>query len=299
VDGPFHTGELEMQRRAGVLDEARNLGRVVKDEIPAGAQRFLDPQPFAVVAGRDESGRVWASPLFGMPGFMRVVEPKLLLLAARPLPNDPLARSLTSPGDLGVLVIDPRTRRRMRFNGRALLRPEGVFVEVQQAYGNCPKYIQRRELEPRGETQPAGEPRVSEQLDSAQRRFVRRADTFFIASVAPTGGADASHRGGMPGFVRVSAADRVEFSDYPGNGMFNTLGNLLTDPRAGLLFVDFENGGLLQITGRAEVGDDFAVRLRLDSVRATPNGCPLRFRFVDYSPANPAIGHAGKSRQEG
>jgi predicted pyridoxine 5'-phosphate oxidase superfamily flavin-nucleotide-binding protein len=298
MEGPFHAGELEMQRRAGVVAEARDLGRIVRDEIPAGAQRFLDEQPFAVAASRDATGRVWASPLFGLPGFLQVIDAKLLRIASRPPDADPLAANLASPAPLGVLVIDPRTRRRMRFNGRALLRPEGVFLDVRQAYGNCPKYIQRRVLDPERRREPAGAPRIADRLNEEQRDFVRCSDTFFIASFAPGGGADASHRGGFPGFVRATSPDTLEFDDYPGNGMFNTLGNLHADGRAGLLFVDFESGDLLQLTGRALVRDDFSVHVRVESVRATPRGSPLRFHFVDYSPANPAIATADPGRQE-
>ena len=65
---PFHAGELELQRRAGVLEEARDLGRILASEIPAGAARFLQGQRFSVAAGVDAAGLVWASPLTGPPG---------------------------------------------------------------------------------------------------------------------------------------------------------------------------------------------------------------------------------------
>jgi ferredoxin-NADP reductase len=64
---------------------------------------------------------------------------------------------------------------------------------------------------------------------------------------------DASHRGGDPGFVRVESETRISFPDYAGNNHFNTIGNLVLDPRVGLLFVDFSTGGMLQLTGRAEI----------------------------------------------
>jgi predicted pyridoxine 5'-phosphate oxidase superfamily flavin-nucleotide-binding protein len=128
---------------------------------------------------------------------------------------------------------------------------------------------------------------VTSRLDARQRAWIGNADTLFIASFHPEGGADASHRGGFPGFVSVLGDDRLAFPDFPGNAMFNTLGNLTEYPRAGLLFVDFETGDVLQLSGRAQVESDFSVRLDVDEVRETRAASPLRFRLVEYSPAIP------------
>jgi len=184
-----------------------------------------------------------------------------------------------------------RTRQRMRFNGRGMRTPEGIFLLVEQAYGNCPKYIQLRQEEADAPA-AAGAPRIEASLDARQQAWIESADTFFIASAHPHAGADASHRGGRPGFVRVLGENRLAFPDYPGNAMFNTLGNLQANPRAGLLFVDFETGDVLQLSGRAQVGPDFEVVLDIDEVRATAQASPLRFRLVQYSPSNPPLaGH--------
>jgi predicted pyridoxine 5'-phosphate oxidase superfamily flavin-nucleotide-binding protein len=183
----------------------------------------------------------------------------------------------------------------MRFNGRGLKSKEGLFLLVEQAYGNCPKYIQLRSLEPDEEARGARGTRVSATLDPRQRAVVARSDTFFIASFSPGGGADASHRGGRPGFVRVLSKDALAFDDYPGNTMFNTLGNLVAYPEAGLLFLDFATGDVLQLSGRARVGPDFSVEFEVDEVRETPGGNPLRFRLVEHSPANPRLSHEARS----
>lgn len=292
--GPFHAGEREMQRRAGGVDEAEAIGRIIGRSLPKGVDRFLARQRFAVAASLDASGRVWASLLTGPPGFIAPVDPQLLRLAARPTPGDPLADNLAARPELGLLVLDPGTRQRMRFNGRWSRAPEGLFLRVDQAYGNCPKYIQLRRLERVAEGEAGRAPRISTELDAGQRAAVARADTFFIASFHPEGGADASHRGGRPGFVRVLGPDRLAFDDYPGNGMFNTLGNLLVHPQAGLLFLDFETGDVLQLAGRARVDPDSAVVFQVDAVRETPGMSPLRYRLVEPSPSNPPL-----SRDEG
>ena len=140
--------------------------------------------------------------------------------------------------------------------------------------------------------------------DSPARRLVERSDTFFIATAIevdanPRGvGADVSHRGGAPGFVAVSAdGSAISWPDYIGNFMFNTIGNLTVNPRCGLLFIDFETGDLLQLTGRGEVLHDVALQpgalrtvgVTIDDVRFTRHALPLRWTFVQASPFNPAI----------
>ena len=296
VSTPFHAGEVELQRRAGSFDEARAIGRSIRAAVPAGAARFLARQRFAVVSSVDSEGRVWASPLAGPPGFIAVAGDQMLFLGAQPLPGDPLADDIAARPELGVLVLDPRTRQRMRFNGRGLLAPEGIFLLADQVYGNCPKYIQRREPDPLPRAEGPGPTQVSGFLARRQQEWMRRADTFFIASFHPEGGADASHRGGFPGFVRVHGPQRVAFEDYPGNGMFNTLGNLVVNPRCGLLFVDFDKGHLLQIAGRARIAHDLSVEVEVEQVRETPHAFPLRWRFMDYSPSNPIPSHAKAGR---
>jgi len=279
-----------MQRRAGVLDRAQRVGRAIGSALPEGVGPFLARQRLAVAGTADRAGRVWASLLTGPAGFLEAVDSQLLRLATRPLPGDPLADNLATRPETGLLVLDPRNRQRMRFNGRGLLADEGLFLLVEQAYGNCSKYIQLRRQEPDAEPQGArAMPRVTSTLDPAQGAAIARADTFFIASVHPEGGADASHRGGFPGFVRVLGPDRLAFDDYPGNSMFNTLGNLVAYPSAGLLFVDFGNGDVLQLTGRAEVRRDSSVEVHVGEVRQMPGASPLRYAFVEYSPSNPLL----------
>jgi predicted pyridoxine 5'-phosphate oxidase superfamily flavin-nucleotide-binding protein len=291
MSSPFHAGEMELQRRAGVRDEAEAVGRIIGGTVPAGWARFLSRQSLAVASSVERGGRVWASLLAGPPGFIQRLDERTLRLAAAPAAGDPLSEALAQRPELGLLVIDPRTRQRLRFNGRGLRNEDGLFLRVDQAYGNCPKYIQQRALEAFERPVAAGV-RVGKRLSSRQQHWVRRSDTFFIATFHPSAGADASHRGGRPGFVRVRA-DSVEFDDYPGNGMFNTLGNLLEHPHAGLLLVDFEEGHVLQLAGRARIDAGFTVCFAIDAVRETREASPLRYRLLEPSPANPPLSHPG------
>ena len=190
-----------MQRRAGAVREAAAVGNGIRSTLPRGVDRFLGRQRLAIASTLDGRGRVWASLITGPPGFIQPVDAQLLRIAAQPAPADPLAENLEAGSDLGLLVLDPTTRQRMRFNGRGMLRPDGIFLLVDQAYGNCPKYIQLRQPE-RDEDVSAAEPvQVSVTLDEHQQAAIAHADTFFIASFHPEGGADTSHRGGRPGLL--------------------------------------------------------------------------------------------------
>jgi hypothetical protein len=187
---------------------------------------------------------------------------------------------------------DFTTRRRIRINGRLQALNGAILIHVDQAYSNCPKYIQRREPE----QEPTGtSPRLVGRAFSLlphQRDWIRRADTFFIATLVPDEGADASHRGGMPGFVKVENQE-LSWPDYPGNAMFNSLGNIVKYPRAGILVPDFETGSTLQITGRATIddtGDELWVRFTPDEVVEIADVLPQRLRLVEYSPFNPSLG---------
>jgi uncharacterized protein len=295
----FHAGERAVQSRAGVADEAGHLRRGISSAIPDAARPFLASQRIAILAGVDPSGRVWASLVTGPPGVIGAPSPRTLRLAAGLPDADPLSEGLTRGRPLGVLVIDPERRRRLRVNGR-VVRADRHAIEMQthEVFGNCPKYIQARAPEPGAEHERADVAVRSHVLTESQRLAIERADTLFIASVHADTGADASHRGGQPGFVRVLDERRLLIPDYAGNNMFQTLGNIAADPRVGLLFVDFGTGTTLQLTGRARIlwepealallkGAERAIAIEVDEIVEIEGRGPLGWRFVEYSPFNP------------
>lgn len=277
-----------------MAEEARSVGRIIGRDLTLAVARFLARQRLAVASSLDAGGRVWASLLTGPAGFMAPAGPGHLRIAARPIAGDPLATNLVAGGrtELGLVVLDPQTRQRIRFNGRAVPSDEGLILDLLQVYGNCPKYIQLREREADVVPAPSA-PQLATGLDARQRGWIAAADTLFMATFHPEGGADASHRGGLPGFVRALGSDRLAFPDYPGNAMFNTLGNLVEYPQAGLLFVDFTSGDVLQLTGKARLQDDRSVVFDIDETRETRAASPVRFLLVEYSPANPPLSHHG------
>jgi predicted pyridoxine 5'-phosphate oxidase superfamily flavin-nucleotide-binding protein len=263
ADSPFHPGELAMQERLGVREKMDRMGRrFIRDYMPAQHRDFYQQLPFMFTGLVDDDGQPWASILLGRPGFVQSPYARQLTITARPLPGDPSASALRNDADIGLLGIELATRRRNRVNGIIKHASEGGFdMMVTQSFGNCPQYIQTREFIYL--TDPANaiavEPVHNGALDERSRAIIERADTFFIASAnqersaGAAKGADVSHRGGRTGFVRIDDDSTLTTPDFIGNFMFNTLGNLTLNPRAGLLFIDFEQGDMLYIAVRVEI----------------------------------------------
>ena len=259
-DVGFHAGELAVQQRAGTREEAARLSPMLDPaELRGGIVAFLADRTFAVITARDAAGRLWTSPLTGPAGFLEAVDPATLAIHARLPEGDPL-HGLPAGQQAGLVVVEFAARRRVRVNGTLTeVDQDTLAIEVEQAYGNCPQYIHQRLLAPddpgRPDQEEAGDVRRDAVLRPADAELIRGADTFFLGTTNPERGSDSSHRGGAPGFVRVEG-DRLWWPDYPGNNLFNSFGNLAVDPEASLLFLDFNAGRTLQLSGTAEVDWD-------------------------------------------
>ncbi|MCK1790287.1 pyridoxamine 5'-phosphate oxidase family protein [Pseudomonas violetae] len=259
---PWHAGERQLQESVGVAQQMEHFGRkVVRDYMPDQHRSFYSQLPYLVVGAVDQNGIPWATLIEGPPGFVHSPDPRSLQLDRLPADGDPVKPALGMGAAVGLLGIDLKTRRRNRMNGNInTVSSDGVAVSVVHAFGNCPQYIQLRSVEPvsvgRSSSNVAAK-RLHE-LDEAATEMIRQADTFFLASYVDLEGdpsrrsVDVSHRGGNPGFVRVEG-NVLTIPDFAGNLHFNTLGNLLLTPKAGLVFVDFSSGDVLQVAGRTEL----------------------------------------------
>jgi len=249
---PFHADELSAQLNAGV----EGKGGAIRSQMPEQHRDFFQSLRYLLVSTVGVDGWPGATMLCGEPGFILALDENTLRIA-RPLTSgDPLVEGFSLGQEIGILGIDLANRRRNRANGHiSALASHWVEITVRQSFGNCPKYIQRREAWPQARA-PAAIEWLSG-LDESARGLIATADTLFVASrsradIGAHGGADISHRGGQPGFVRLDG-DELWIPDFAGNRYFNTLGNLLGEPRAALLLVDFAAGDLLQLQGVAEI----------------------------------------------
>lgn len=297
-DTPYHEGERTIQERAGVREAATQVAGMIQPELSENMRAFLAEQPFVVAATVDHDDRIWGSLLTGAPGFAYAPAADRVRIDTSPQSGTPLADHGRPDMDAGLLFIDPRDRSRLRVNGTVTtFEDSGYELATEEVYPNCQKYIQRRSLERLAGAPNELDVRRHDGLADTHRQWIRSADTFFIATAHPERGADASHRGGEPGFVDVRG-DTLVVPDYPGNNMFCTLGNVEVTGRAGLLFVDFEDGNVLQLTGDADLVWDKSrvsdykkaerlVEFDIETAVEISDGNPLRWTLQERSPFNP------------
>lgn len=321
IAAPFHAGERALQLHAGSREQMAVAGpRVIRDYMPDQHREFFAQLPFVVVGSLDANLQPWASVLAAPAGFAHSPDATHLRIDALPAAGDPLAGQLAEGAPLGLLGIEPHTRRRNRMNATVeSLDATGFMLEVQQSFGNCPRYIQARE--PVFVPARTGSESVQwlDTLDLEAQRLIGSADTLFIATAYPdevaagdeadarSHGVDVSHRGGRPGFVRVDEGGVLTVPDFNGNRFFNTLGNLLAHPRAGLLFIDYDNGDLLHVAATAEIvldglelaqfeGAERLLRLHVQHALRRPAALPLRWGDAQLSPHLAGTGHWASAR---
>lgn len=300
---PFHAGELRAHELAG----GGPPGFAIRDAMPDQHRDFFSTLQYVMLATTDADGAPVATIVTGPAGFIDALDAQLLHIDER-AHWQPDVLALLQPGKpVGLLGIDLGNRRRNRANGIVRrIDAHGIELQVMQSFGNCPKYIQVRDVEQAQENAATiGATRVADQLDASALDMIAHADTFFVASGVDMqkteGGVDVSHKGGHPGFVRIDG-NTLTIPDFVGNRYFNTLGNLLVDDRAALLFVDFSNGSLLHLQGHAEIvwkvpeaerfdGAERLWRFHVQRVQHTTHAIPLRWTLKEESPALAHIGH--------
>ena len=303
---PFHQGERDVQTRLGVRDRVEEIGqRFIRSYLPQQHREFYQQLPYLFIGSVDALGRPWASVVVGRLGFIQSPDAHRLHIAAPRINGDPLHTNIMPGSPVGVLGIQYETRRRNRLTAKVeAVERQALILKVDQTFGNCPQYIQAREPALLPGVDTVGEPRSKTSfpvLNDRAMQIIRRADNFYIATHYSDGGddvthgADVSHRGGRPGFVRVDNERTLTFPDFAGNRHFNTIGNLIMNPRAGLLFIDFESGDLVYLTCSAEIiwdseekrafhGAERLVRFTLDEGQLIESALPVRWQFLDYSP---------------
>ncbi|SDW10702.1 pyridoxamine 5'-phosphate oxidase family protein [Paenibacillus sp. CF384] len=296
----FHEGERMVQRLTGESWIAQQNAQMISNRFSNGVINFLKSQRFGVMSFMDQQGSVWVSFISGEPGFINVMDEHRAEI--RGVLTDDGSNSVSESHQIGLLIIDTERRIRLRLNGEATRESNRIVVVAQQIYGNCPKYIQKRAL--LQEKNPNAALLTSEhrdkRLNREQERWISNADTFYIGSANDNGEMDVSHRGGNPGFIHVVNAETLLIPDYQGNSLYNTLGNIQSNPSTGLLFIDYDHGHLLQLTGVASLiwgesatasfpGAGLLVRYEIRDVIQLDNATELRWGDTEMSPYNPVL----------
>ena len=309
ISTSYHHGELVAQDKAGTQGAAAELAAGKRSALNFffNHDAFLAAQSFAVMSNVDlNSGFVWVTPLFGKEGDLTAVSENEIVISGNCIPENDMLNFVESGSPLSLLGIDLKRRIRHRINGLALVSDERdesrLHFQVKEYSPNCPKYINRREIiYDANNAQPINRNAKREErtkLTDADQAFIQLMDTLWIGSYAPGIGADCNHRGGKPGFIRVTSPSTIEWPEYRGNGMFFTSGNLESHDRAGVTLVDFDTGSMIQMTGRAVVdwnhdgryeGASRAMVFHIEHLVRTDNVTSHRWERLDYSPYNPTV----------
>ena len=302
--------------------------------LTPGAAYMLQHAHLLALGTLDEQGRPWATLWGGRPPFaQRVAESTIGISTIVDRICDPVAQILFHGNDQGEVMheespgrmvaglsLNLEDRKRVKLFGRmvagALKKVPPIneeppsstaghaqlVVKVEQSLGNCPKYINCKRITT---TTPQASI-LSEQLPLSQSAtdLITKADLMFIASSHANQDMDVNIRGGPRGFVRIqknhgTGVDLV-WPEYSGNNLYQTLGNLQTDPKAGLVFPNFETGDVLYLTGITKVlvgqaADEvlphsrLAVKMTVQAVQLVENGLSVRGSFLDDSPYIPKV----------
>ncbi len=279
----YHKGEIELQERFNGTDMANRASKVISNKIIRGAIPFVENQPFVILSSKDINGDIWSSVLMGETGWIDASEEGKIqfdLNKIHSTKTDIFFENINTSQQVGMIVIDIVTRRRYRINGKIETNDTHLDFTIEEAYPNCPKYIQRRipNYKDSNDTQPST--KNGEALNEKQKEWITQSDTFFVGSESASGFLDVNHRGGNPGFIEILENGDLKIPDYVGNNMFNTLGNFLENPKAGLLFFDFENGSILQLTGTPSfLFDQFS---EADDLKTTETGRYWLFKTTKW-----------------
>ncbi|EJD41231.1 hypothetical protein AURDEDRAFT_90358 [Auricularia subglabra TFB-10046 SS5] len=262
----WHPGELAVQRLLGFERPMAGHWAAVEPALPEHHQTFQKLLHFLPLTVVDEHGSPWTSIACGSngrPGFVTARNESYLEINMHTWPGDPLHEFQVAEDHLiAGIGVEWATRRRNKFAGRVeRVHRQGnslfLVLEVQQALGNCPKYINVRQFVP---ATPRPSPVVVNKLETGPLTqgaidMVHAADTVFISSIlstkSSTDHAGQNQRGGLPGFVRVLNKSTIVLPDYSGNRMMQSLGNIEVSALAGLTMLDYVTGDILYVTGDA------------------------------------------------
>lgn len=302
----FHEGEKSFHRALGIEERMEEIGaRIFRDYMPDQHRDFFAQLPMIHICALDKAGHPCAILRVGQPGFISSPDEYTLIIESAPLIGEPENLQLQKGSKISIVGVEFATRRRNRLNATISQHEHNrIEMKVDQSFGNCPKYIQIRNMFPAEQTDVTSETFKAETIGDRERNLISSIDTLFIASRSPIidddprNGVDINHRGGNPGFIEILDDQTIQFPDYLGNNIFNTFGNIVNDPRVGIQLIGFESKTLMHLQGHAEVitlegkfdgNPDMGrrVKIQIDTIISVTNALPFSPQFISWSPMLP------------
>ncbi|KAK6002885.1 hypothetical protein QM012_001635 [Aureobasidium pullulans] len=326
----FHKGERMMQKKLRVPD----MDNPTIPMLSSQASSMLQRAPLLAFGTLDPEGRPWTTVWGGSKGFSQPLGNSMIGIRTSVASKlDPVVEVLVGRDAKGEIVkeygegrllsglaIDLDTRKRVKLAGRMFAgalssttdrendtddqEQQGVLqlvARIDESLGNCPKYLNRREIYP-----ATTDPKVvsdSVPLDEKAVELIHKVDLMFL-STSSGSSMDTNHRGGPPGFVRClpqqGGCTQFVYPEYSGNRLYQSLGNMTLNPKAGFCFPDFDTGNCLFVTGETEIlfGKDaadvmprsnLAVRVTITAARLVASVLPFRGNTGEFSPYNPVV----------
>lgn len=324
----FHEGEQTVRRLLHVPDG----DNPTSPGLSPHAARLLQLSSLIAIGTLDNEGRPWTTLLGGEPGFARslgqsVIGIKTLVdskydpvigILVGSQPDEEVREAGQGGRVMSALGVHLATRDRVKLWGKMFAGELGhhgpeaeegqvnvaeaqLVFAIQQSLGNCPKYMNKKNIVP-------AIPRpvlISDSLPLCEQALdlLAKADMFFISSHYRSK-MGTNHRGGPPGLVRVAKNEAsgtvLVYPELSGNRLYQTIGNLYTNPRAGLVFPDFDTGDVLYVTGNTEIiigqeaaallpRSDLAIVIHVTAARFVQRGLAFLGEAGERSPYNPPV----------
>jgi len=249
----FHEGEYHIQKVMSVAKSANALSSMIKDTIPEIASYFLEDLKFCVLAISTKNDDIFTSVVYDNNSFIKTIDHNSFSINLKNKSYIPEIFFKETMLNIGMIGLDFLNAKRIRINGKAHIKNNEIIVFIDEIYSNCPKYIKKRNL--LKDLKLLDKSNVINELELNQNliNIISNSDTFFLASGHTEKGLDVSYKGGEKGFVKVISSKKLYFDDLPGNNLYNTLGNIYTNPYINMFFIDFEKNDTYNIIAKASI----------------------------------------------
>ncbi|WP_121626815.1 pyridoxamine 5'-phosphate oxidase family protein [Poseidonibacter antarcticus] len=249
----FHEGEYHIQEIMGVRKSSDTLSSMIKDNIPPIASKFLKDLNFCIITISTKKDDLFTYTVYNHNNFIEIVNQSQISINLENHSYIPKEFYNIKNINIGMIGLNFEKAMRIRINGKGKIKSNKLYLSIDEIYSNCPKHIKRRVLQEDTKILENQTIQKGRKLNEEIINIISNIDTFFIATSHKEKGLDVSHKGGNKGFLKVLETNQLAFKDVPGNNLYNTIGNIYTNPNINIFFIDFKNYDTYHIKGIASI----------------------------------------------